>query len=123
MGKVAAAAGNSKVRENAPTDGQAIPLTASGTNLGEESLLDNRSSGTKAAKAAGAKPRGEQLIEPGRALAIADFAPPSVGAGEKLVRLAYRLGIPGGALTAPFRKPAKPRLLATVESPLAGDKV
>lgn len=64
-----------------------------------------------------------EVIEPGRALALADFAPPSVGAGERLLRLAYRLGIPGSALTAPFRKPAKVRLLATVTSPLAGSKV
>ncbi len=63
-----------------------------------------------------------ELIEPGRALALADFSAPALGAGERLVRLAYRLGVPGGALSAPFRKPAKPRLLATVANPLPGDK-
>lgn len=63
------------------------------------------------------------VIEPGRALALADFAPPSVGPGERLLRLAYRLGIPGSALSAPFGKPTKVRLLATVSSPLAGSKV
>jgi len=68
-----------------------------------------------------AEPQGE-LIEPGRALALADFAPPSLGAGERLMRLAYRLGVPGGALSAPFRKPAKPRLLATVTNPLPGNR-
>ncbi len=67
------------------------------------------------------EPQGE-LIEPGRTLALADFAPPSVGAGERLMRLAYRLGVPGGALSAPFRKPAKPRLLATVTNPLPGNR-
>ena len=67
-------------------------------------------------------PPGE-LVEPGRALALADFAPPAIGAGERLIRLAYRMGIPGSALTAPFKKPAKPRLLATVANPLAGSKV
>lgn len=62
------------------------------------------------------------VIEPGRALALADFAPASLGAGERLMRLAYRMGVPGSALTSPFRKPARPRLLATVESPLVGDR-
>ena len=64
-----------------------------------------------------------ELIEPGRALALADFAPPSIGAGERLVRLAYRLGISGTALSGTFRKPAKPRLLATVVNPLPGSKM
>ena len=64
-----------------------------------------------------------EVVEPGRALALADFAPPAVGAGERLLRLAYRLGIPTATLAAPFRKPAKPRLLATVTSPLPGSKV
>lgn len=65
----------------------------------------------------------QRVIEPGRALALADFAPPAVGAGERLLRFAYRLGVPGSALTAPFRKPAKTRLLATVEGPLHGDRI
>jgi uncharacterized heparinase superfamily protein len=66
--------------------------------------------------------RPGELIEPGRALAIADFSPPSVGPGEALIRLAYRLGVSGATLARPFGKPAKARLLATVESPLAGDR-
>ena len=64
-----------------------------------------------------------EVVEPGRALALADFAPPSVGAGERLIRLAYRFGISGSTLTAPFRKPEKPRLLATVANPLPGNRV
>ena len=52
-----------------------------------------------------------ELIEPGRALALTDFDPPAISAGERLIRLAYRLGVSGHTLTAPFRKPAKPRLL------------
>ena len=62
------------------------------------------------------------VIEPGRALALAEFAPDSLGAAERFMRFAYRLGVPGSALTAPFRKPARTRLLATVESPLVGDR-
>ena len=81
-----------------------------------------------AAKAAPAPPTtqtppAEQVIEPGRALALTDFAPPDTTLTERLVRLAYRLGIPGPALAAPFRKPARTRLMATVESPLKGDRV
>ena len=73
--------------------------------------------------AAEAAPPPGELIEPGRALALADFAPPAIGAGERLIRLAYRLGISGAALSAPFRKAAKPRLLATVANPLSGRKI
>jgi len=68
------------------------------------------------------RPAGE-LIEPGRALALSDFDPPETTAGERLMRLAYRLGVPGSALVAPFRKPARPRLLATVQSAVPGDRV
>ena len=59
-------------------------------------------------------------LEPGRALAIADFSPPQVSASERLIRLAYGLGLPRSALN-PFRKSARPRLTATVASPLTGD--
>ena len=69
------------------------------------------------------RPERGELIEPGRALALTDFVPPDITAGERLVRLAYRLGVPGSTLAAPFRKRSAPRLLATVESPIAGDRV
>lgn len=59
-------------------------------------------------------------IEPGQALALADFSPPQVSAGERLIRLAYGIGLPPSAFN-PFRKRARPRLTATVTSPLAGD--
>lgn len=49
--------------------------------------------------------------------------PPAINAGERLIRLAYRLGIPGSTLAAPFRKAAKPRLLATVSNPLAAARL
>ncbi len=64
-----------------------------------------------------------ELIEPGRALALADFDPPAVSTGDRLLRFAYRLGMSGHSLVAPFRKPVKVRMLATVESPLQGDPV
>jgi len=64
-----------------------------------------------------------ELIESGRSLALSDFSPPSLSAGERLVRFAYRMGVSGSALTAPFRRPPKPRLMATAESPCAGERV
>jgi uncharacterized heparinase superfamily protein len=63
-------------------------------------------------------PGPDAVIEPGRALALTDFAPPAVGAGDRLVRFAYRIGLRGAS-----RKGAKLRLLATVQNPLTGDKV
>ena len=68
-------------------------------------------------------PAPGELVEPGRALALADFAPPSLGVGERILRLAYRLGVPGSTLAAPFKKAAKARLLATVTNPLPGNKM
>ncbi|MFC4293811.1 heparinase II/III family protein [Novosphingobium tardum] len=65
---------------------------------------------------------GSEVIEPGRALALADFAPPSLSAGERLLRLAYRAGVPGGVLQSPWRKSPRLRLLATVSNPLRGDR-
>jgi uncharacterized heparinase superfamily protein len=93
-------------------DGPAIPL-GGGAEVG---VLDQREQALP--------PLSEsEVIEPGRALALADFAPPALGAGERLVRLAYRLGIPASALTAPFGKAARPRLLATVANPLPGNRI
>jgi uncharacterized heparinase superfamily protein len=92
-----------------PADGahtMAIPL-AGGTN---ETLVEP------------APPAGRP-VEPSRALTLTDFAPPETTLGERIVRLAYRFGVSGPTLVAPFRKPTRPRLLATVESPLAGNRV
>ncbi len=61
-------------------------------------------------------------LEPTRALTISDFVPPSSGASARLIRLAYRLGVPGATIAAPFRKPGKIRLLATVDAPPKGDR-
>jgi len=59
-------------------------------------------------------------IEPGRALALADFSPPQVSASERLIRLAYGMGLPASSLN-PFRTRPKPRLTATVSTALPGD--
>ncbi|MGE3691692.1 MAG: heparinase II/III family protein [Novosphingobium sp.] len=91
--------------DEAPDDLSALPL-----GHGEEALVDSRTGGDT-----------EPLIEPGRALALADFTPPSIGAGERLIRLAYRAGIPSSMLTSPIGKASKPRILATVTNPLPGN--
>jgi uncharacterized heparinase superfamily protein len=72
----------------------------------------------------GATPSSEQpqLAEPSRALALSDVIAVKAGPGEALMRLAYRLGVPGHALAAPFRRPQPLRVLATVESPNRGDR-
>ncbi|WP_301750888.1 heparinase II/III family protein [uncultured Erythrobacter sp.] len=69
-----------------------------------------------------ASPEQPQLAEPSRALALSDVIAVKAGPGEALMRLAYRLGVPGHALAAPFRRPQPLRVLATVESPNRGDR-
>lgn len=95
----------------------AIPLG----DAAEEGVVSDSRVPEQADGAGASRPAGE-LIEPGRALALADFSPPSLGAGERLIRLAYRLGVPGSMLTSPMGKSVKPRLLATVANPLPGDR-
>ena len=98
-------------------DGQmAIPLEG-GEGEAPEALIMGESAAHSAHST-----MARETLEPGRALAITDFDPPSTSAGERLIRLAYRLGVPASTLTTPFAKPSKPRLLATVETPLAGDR-
>jgi uncharacterized heparinase superfamily protein len=60
--------------------------------------------------------------ETGRALALSDVIAAPSGPGEALIRWAYRLGVPGHALSQPFRRPQALRVLATVESPNRGDR-
>lgn len=95
----------SETRAAAADRGPALPLTGGG----EEPLVRT-------------PPPRADVLEPGRALALSDFAPADISVGERLIRLAYRLGVPGSTLAAPFSRPAKPRLLGTVETPLAGDR-
>ncbi|RJY10311.1 heparinase [Aurantiacibacter aquimixticola] len=84
----------------------AIPLSDAGEPLVEDTVQRDEMPDTIAAD---------------RSLVVTDFDPPALSPGEQMMRLAYRLGVPGHTLVAPFRKPARPRLLATVESPLSGD--
>ncbi|WP_340588300.1 heparinase II/III family protein [Erythrobacter alti] len=67
-------------------------------------------------------PDTHETIAADRALVLTDFDPPAISAAERFVRMAYRLGVPGSTLASPFRKPARTRLLATVESTLQGER-
>ena len=69
-----------------------------------------------------AEPAAPPTKEPSRALALSDVITVKSGPGEALIRLAYRLGVPGHAIAAPFRRPQAPRLLATVETTNRGDR-
>ncbi|WP_181815809.1 heparinase II/III family protein [Alteripontixanthobacter maritimus] len=66
--------------------------------------------------------KGSELLEPGRALVVSDFTTPRLNPGEKLIRLAYRMGIPSATIVAPFRKAQRTRLLAKVKPPEFGDR-
>ncbi|MEM1053855.1 MAG: heparinase, partial [Pseudomonadota bacterium] len=61
-------------------------------------------------------------IDTSRALALSDVIAPRAKPGEALIRLAYRMGIPGHTLAAPFTRPPARRLLATVQSPASGNR-
>ncbi len=67
-------------------------------------------------------PEEPQIVEPARALALSDVITVGSGPGEALIRLAYRLGVPGHVLSQPFRRPQALRLLATAASPNRGDR-
>ena len=95
-------------------DARAIPLRSAEEGLVREETKRRSDPPTTAAAAV------DHAAGASRALALADFAPPSLGAGERLMRMAYRMGVPGSVLSGPFRKPSALRLLATVESPLPG---
>ena len=77
--------------------GRAIPLAANRKEHLVEAARDDRATrsatpalGPDAPVPENATP--ETLIEPTRALALADFDAPQVTPGERLIRLAYRLG-------------------------------
>lgn len=104
-----------------PEDPRAIPLS---TTAEDDALSLSVS---KSDAVTGTQPEipgvAAEQVETGRELALADFSPPSVNVGERLIRLAYRIGIPGSMLTAPMGKKARTRLLATVSNSLPGSRV
>nr|WP_137677130.1 heparinase II/III family protein [Parerythrobacter lutipelagi] len=87
----------------------AVPLNAGG----EEALVAGESAAHFAKR---------ETLEPGRSLVVSDFSNPAHNAVERLIRVAYRLGVPPSTLASPFSKPTRPRLLAAVETPLTGDR-
>jgi len=66
--------------------------------------------------------REVEVVSPSRALVPQEIGAPRVGPGERLVRMAYAAGIRGRLLTSPLSKPAKRRLLGTVNPPLEGER-
>lgn len=102
-----------------PEEVRAIPLPTAASTVAEESALSHSANPRDIAVGA----EHAEQIETGRALALADFSPPAVNVGERLIRLAYRLGIPGTMLTSPVGKKPKTRLLATVSNTLPGSRV
>jgi uncharacterized heparinase superfamily protein len=100
-------------REHDPQEPCAVPLISSVP--GEDSLILEEAG-------ADVPPVRQEVIEPGRALAIADFPGLAVNPAERFIRLAYRLGVPGSMLSMPMGKKVGPRLLATATNPLPGDR-
>jgi len=96
----------------------AIPLAT----LGEQGVLNEVAAGPQALSPR-ATGQPDELVEPCRALALADFTAPSVGPGERLIRFAYGMGVPASLLTSPLGKSQRTRILATVANPLPGSKV
>jgi uncharacterized heparinase superfamily protein len=100
-------------REHDPQEPCAVPLISSVP--GEDSLILEEAG-------ADVPPVRQEVIEPGRALAIADFPGLAVNPAERFIRLAYRLGVPGSMLSMPMGKKVGSRLLATATNPLPGDR-
>ncbi len=86
----------------------ALPLSTRGS---EELVTGDQGNGGKI-----------ETLDADRSLVLSEISPPKISAGERLIRLAYRCGLSGSTLAAPFRKPAKPRLLATATSALEGER-
>lgn len=63
-----------------------------------------------------------EALPAARALVPQEIGAPAVGPGERLVRIAYTVGIRGRLITSPLSKPAKRRVLSTVNPPLPGDR-
>ncbi|MXO65541.1 heparinase II/III family protein [Altericroceibacterium endophyticum] len=90
------------------------PLT-SGVEEGDQSMVDYPTPDDE----------GEPFaaLDPSRSLALAHFSAPPANIAERFMRLAYQMGVPGPVISAPFRKAVRPRLTATVSSPLEGNRM
>ena len=103
-------------RDALEDESSGVPLVSA--EQGEHALIVDNEAAVQSDEGA----TRHEVIAPGRALAIADFPAISVNPVERLIRLGYRLGIPGSMLSMPVGKKVGPRLLATVTNPLAGDR-
>jgi len=101
----------------APQEARAVPLIP-----GLEPMRRERCPPVVPSASRAQQIEAEVPLEPARALVPADLAPPDASLGDRLTLLAYRLGLPAALLASPLRRPAAPRILATVRSPLAGDR-
>jgi uncharacterized heparinase superfamily protein len=90
--------------------------------LSEERPIFGLASGDEPLREDAPASESGENVEPSRALQLTDVIAPRARPGEALIRLAYRMGVPGHALAAPFRRPSAMRVLATVESPAPGDR-
>lgn len=63
---------------------------------------------------------GPDLADPAPDLSA--LLPPRIGPVDRLIRFAFARGVKPSTLARPFRKPARLRLLATVEQPVPGDR-
>lgn len=100
-----------QAREGAPGDAEQSALPLGDTVEAPVRVIERE-----------ATPLANDNIESSRALALSDVIAPRSSTGEALIRFAYRIGVPGHALASPFRRPSALRLLATVESPVRGDR-
>ncbi|MEP3052001.1 MAG: heparinase II/III family protein [Erythrobacter sp.] len=113
-----------------------LPLGSDGAAVadGNASAVPLQDNGPEVSAEQGSEPAPKQAITEtpygeapaplaaDRALALTDVIAPRASPGDAMLKIAYRIGISGHVLTAPFRRPAKMRILATVESPLIGDR-
>ena len=96
----------------------AIPLDTAGKarDAGTEALIVEEQSPTVEHEVTA------RVLEPSRALVPSDLAAPALGAGDRFLRFAYRMGIPGHTLTSPLKRQARVRMVAVVEPPLTGNR-
>jgi uncharacterized heparinase superfamily protein len=107
--------------KSAPADATETASAAFGLKSGASSAAEEALIAEPAAED-GTPAFPAEPIDNSRALALTDVIVPRANPAEALIRFAYRIGVPGHALAAPFRRPAAMRMLATVQSPITGDR-
>lgn len=108
-----------ETEDRAATGGEtaALPLPAGAeptAERGGERAVDEATAASESADT--------PASEASRALALSDVIAPRARAGETLIRMAYRFGVPRQALAAPLRRASPLRVLATVSGAVPGDR-